>query len=103
MKLDILRMQLARIMSLLYKGDLTESLLKTIQKIYSHYRWIISKINPKNEQFTIPDVEELRQVQEKLLPLIDKVTPMFYLPEPILVIYKHIKLIVLVIMWVILV
>jgi len=79
---DTLLLHLSKIMELLHKVELTDDLLKTIRTINSLYGWLISRINPKTLSFAISDVEELRQVQEQLIPLIEKISMLLYLPDP---------------------
>lgn len=67
---DTLLMQLAKIISLPYKTEITDDLLGTMDKIYSHYSWIISRINPNSGLFKVGKLEKLKQVRENYLNLL---------------------------------
>lgn len=73
--LEELILSLSKIYYLLYTNIITPKFLGKLTRIYCLYRWIIERIDPNQDLFTIPTISKLNRVQKELISLINDVAP----------------------------
>ena len=71
--LEELILSFSKIYCLLYSNIITPKFLGKLTRIYCLYRWIIERINPNQDLFTIPSISKLNRVQKELILLINDI------------------------------
>ena len=73
-----LLLSFSKVYNLLYSNPMTAKFLRKFTVIYQHYNWILRKINPDSNAFSISNLSRLCPVLKELLLLIRDLIPLFY-------------------------